>query len=385
MSLLSSIQKKLQPELITWRRALHQRAEVGYDLEKTRSYIASVLKKYHMQPKSIAGGFIVDIGQGEDHVILRADMDALPMEENSGLSFASKTQAAHTCGHDLHATMLLGAAVYLKHHEHLAQKRMRLIFQADEEGITGAKKMIHEGALEGNFKAAFALHVSPILPTGSIYYRSGAYYASSDVLDIFIKGQGGHGASPHTAIDPIWCGNQVYQNLQSLVSREKPPAEMMAFSICTMHSGSLFNIIPSTLTMSGTLRTYNEDLRQYMLERMHQIVEEVCRSNRCQGRLSLPLGTPTVYNNPTITDEIVTLLENELPKKQILQQKEPFSWSEDFGVYAQILPSSMMTIGAQVKGYDYGLHTPEVIFNEDAMPYGVLAHIIASQAEYKKR
>lgn len=370
--------KALLPELIEHRRYLHENAEGGFDLPLSTAYVKAVLESYGLNPyEPCKGAVAVDIGNGEETFLLRADLDALPVEEKNNLPFKSKTSFSHNCGHDLHTTMLLGAAKLLSTRAKELPIKARLVFQPDEEGVRGADALINSGFISSDIKGALALHVSPVMTSGVLYYMKGPMYASSDVFKIDIIGKSGHGAAPHEAIDPINIAMQIYQSLQALISRECPPREMVALSVCTMESGKTFNVIPETATMSGTMRTYNEKLRANFCERMKQIVPLIGLTWKAKADITYTTSAPSVYCDEALTEHVVKILKNHLPKEHIAKQSEPFSWSEDFGAFGKLIPITMLTLGAQVSGSFSPIHDPAVLFDENAMPIGALALALA--------
>lgn len=378
MTLLLDEAKALLPELIAHRRYLHENAEGGFELPLSTNYVKTTLESYGLKPyEPCKGAVAVDIGEGEATFLLRADLDALPVEEKNNLSFKSKTNFSHNCGHDLHTAMLLGAAKLLSQKANLLPIKARLVFQPDEEGVRGADALINAGFLTSDIKGALALHVSPVMNSGVLFYKKGAMYASSDVFKIDITGKGGHGAAPHEAIDPINIAMQIYQSLQALISRECPPREMVALSVCTIEAGKTFNVIPETACMSGTMRTYNEALRAIFCERMKQIIPLIGLTWKAKAELTYTTSAPSVYCDEALTDKLVSILKSELPQELIQEQKEPFSWSEDFGAFGQHIPITMLTLGTQVSGSLSPIHDPSVLFDENAMPIGALALALA--------
>lgn len=370
--------KGLLPELIKHRRYLHENAEGGFDLPLSVAYVKKVLESYGLKPYDPCRGAVaVDIGEGEETFLLRADLDALPVEEKNNLPFKSKTNFSHNCGHDLHTTMLLGAAKLLSKRANELPIKARLVFQPDEEGVRGADELINAGFISSDIKGALALHVSPVMTSGVLYYKKGPMYASSDVFKIDITGKGGHGAAPHETIDPINIAMQIYHALQALISRECPPREMVALSVCTIEAGKTFNVIPETSTMSGTMRTYNEHLRAIFCERMKQIIPLIGLTWKAKADITYTTSAPSVYCDEKLTEHIVTILKNNLAKEQIAEQAEPFSWSEDFGAFGKLIPISMLTLGTQVSGSLSPIHDPAVLFDENAMPIGALALALA--------
>lgn len=379
MSIYYSEAQTLLPDLIRWRRKLHQHAEGGYDLPETLSLIRNVLQSHDIAYSEPCESVIVcDIGQGPCGMILRADMDALPMQEESGLDFASQTGWAHTCGHDIHTTALLGAACLLKAHETALHTRTRLVFQPNEEGIDGARHIMAHGLITPDFQGAFALHVSPTLESGIIYYQDGPLYASGDAIRITITGSSAHGAAPHTGRDPIFAGVQLYNALQGLISRETPSREPVVLSICAFNGGNAVNVVPGRVELLGTLRAYNEELRAQLKARLQEICESIGKALRCQIDLSITTSVPAVINDAGLNRRIRDTFALAAPDIRTAPHSEPFSWSEDFGLFAEVVPISMMTLGAHVEGCTANIHNADVLFDESALVSGVCAHVCAA-------
>ena len=365
----------LQPSLVRWRRALHRHAEGGYELPETLALIRAVLNEHGIAFSEPAPSTIVcDIGvpaaNGPQGMLLRADIDALPMPEKSGEPFASTTDWAHNCGHDLHTAMLLGAAVLLKRHEATLPFCTRLLFQPDEEGATGALHVLEHGA--------FALHVSPVLESGVLYQSDGPLYASANEFVTTVHGQTAHGAAPHTGHDPIFCAVQIYNALQGLISRETPAFDTAVLSVCAISAGTTYNVVPDTAQLRGTLRTYDDSLRDQLKERIVTLSEDFAPLLGCRADTRFVTGVPAVINDATLNHRILAALAKHAPELRTAPHAEPFSWSEDFGYFRKRLPLTMMTLGAQISGCHAGIHHADVRFDEAAMPAGVCAHLCAA-------
>lgn len=369
----------LLPELIRWRRTLHQHAEGGYDLPETLQLIRDVLNAHRVSFSEPCQGTIVcDIGNGPAGMILRADTDALPMHEESGLPFSSETTWAHNCGHDLHTAMLLGAACLLQKHADKLTHRTRLIFQPDEEGATGGKFLLEQGLIEPTYQGAFALHVSPVMKSGVLYYKDGPLYAASDEFFMDIHGTSTHGAAPHNGCDPIFAAVQIYNALQGLMSREISPFDTAVLSVCAITSGTTYNVVPETAQLRGTLRTYDTALRSQLKSRLEAIAAGVAQTLRCTAETRWVTSVPAVTSNPSLNKNIIAVLAHYAPDCRTSVHETPFSWSEDFGYFSQNVPITMMTLGTHVPGYDANIHNAGVRFDENAMPSGVLAHMCAA-------
>lgn len=371
--------QSLTPFLIRWRRRLHQHAEGGYALSHTLALIRAVLNEHGIAfSEPCKGTLVCDIGNGPAGMILRADMDALPSAEESGLSFASETEWAHNCGHDLHTAMLLGAAILLKRHENALTHRTRLLFQPDEEGATGARYVREHGVITKDYRGAFALHVSPVMESGVLFTAEGALYAAANEFNIVVHGASAHGAAPHNGIDPIFCAVQIYNALQGLISRESPALDTAVLSVCSINAGTTYNIVPSGAQLRGTLRTYDDALRDALIKRITTICRGLGAALRCTAEAAFVTDVPAVINDSTLNTGILAALQTHTPQIHTAPHAAPFSWSEDFGYFRAVLPITMMTLGAQVPGHDANIHNTAVMFNEAAMPSGVCAHVCAA-------
>lgn len=373
MSLYEEVTCRL-PDLIAHRRFFHTYAEEGYALDQTIHYIKTKLDTWNITyVEPVKGALYVDIGKGDPALLLRADMDALPMAEENDLPYKSVTPYAHTCGHDLHAAMMLEAIYLTKQHENELRTAIRFVFQPDEEGVTGARTLIQYGILKPSIRSAFALHVSPTMETGVIFYKTGSLYASSDTISITVHGHGGHGAAPHHARDPIFSAVQIYNAMQGLISREVAPHEMAILSICTFQGGEAFNVIPPVAQLTGTLRTYNKEIRAYLKKRLQHLVPKTAEACGTNAVISFPTGTAAVDCDPILQEELLNILVQALPEGSLKKQIHPFSWSEDFGLFGEEVPISMMTLGAQYQNSNYSIHDPLVQFDESAMVIGCTA------------
>lgn len=375
----------LQPALTSWRRHLHRHAEGGYDLPQTLTLIRDVLTAHHVSfSEPCPSTLVAEIGNGPAGIILRADMDALLMEEKSGLPFASETAFAHTCGHDFHTAMLLGAACLLQAHAGELNTRTRLIFQPDEENITGARQLIEHGLVTSDFQGAFAIHMCPTLESGSLYYKNGPMYAASNEFVITVTGASTHGAAPANGRDPIFAAVQIYNALQGLMSRERPTLEPAALSICAFNGGNTVNVVPEKAELLGTLRVYNTALAEQIKGRIKDICDGIAMAQRCQVQLTYTTTVPAICNDASLNQRILQTMRTKAPELQLQEQAEPFAWSEDFALFSNILPISMMSLGAHVPGCTASLHNADVLFDETALAVGTAAHVCAALSAARK-
>lgn len=367
---------ELTDELISNRRYFHTNAETGLHMPKAKAYVLQKLSEYGIDARECGEGITATLGKGGRTLLLRADMDALPMAEESGLDFACPTgKAAHTCGHDLHAAMLLTAAKMLKEREADLSGTVKLMFQSAEETFEGSRNMIENGLLEDpKPDAALAYHVSGgKMPLGLFMYNdTGTFMFSVDGFKITIKGKGSHGAYPHNAIDPINIGVHVYLALQELIARECDPTHACVLTIGEFSAGAAANIIPETAVLQGTIRTDNPEARALLVRRMKEAAERTAAVYGGTAEIEMISECPPLICDGALTREIVGYMK-ELP----IPGLTPYpgisaSASEDFALIAEKIPSVFMYLSA---GYPdergaYAAHNPKVQFNEDVLPIG---------------
>lgn len=373
----------LKSTMLDDRHYLHQHAEVGHNLPKTRDYVMSRLKSMGYEPKEICPcGIVATVGQAGPTILLRADMDALPLQEDTGLPFACPSGNAHACGHDMHATALLAAAQILKNHESELNGTVKLMFQPAEEDFSGARPMIEAGILESpKVDAAMALHITSGHPCGALFYTIGDMYASADGFSITIYGKGGHGASPSYCIDPINIAAQIYVALQPIISREKDPTKSGVLTIGSIHGGTANNIIPEKVEMQGTIRCYDPDVRQKIKSRVVSVAETIAALYGGRAEVDFFNGTPSLSTDGDLTNIIVDSLHDALPAEHILPLNMVFTGSEDFAEVSARVPSTFLMLGGAMDGekkMTYPPHHPKVVFNEDALPYGATAYAAAA-------
>lgn len=372
---------ELREETVSHRRWLHSNAEVGLHMPKAQAYVMEQLKKAGLKPQPCGHGVAAQLGKaGGKTLLLRADMDALPMPEESGEPFACPTGTeAHACGHDFHAAMLLTAAKILKENEAMLSGRVRFMFQPAEETFEGAKDMLANGILDG-VDAALAYHVgSGRMPVGLFMYNSGGTMMYSvDGFRITVHGKGAHGAYPHCAIDPINIGVHIYLALVSLIAREADPSKACVLTIGNFSAGSAPNIIPDTATLQGTLRTNDGASREKLVRRLKEVVHKTAEVFGGTSEIKMISEVPTLVCDSAMTNEIVGYMQ-ELPIPGLTPVPDmSASASEDFATIAAKVPSVFMYLSA---GYmdergDAPAHNPKVRFNEDVCPIGsaCLAH-----------
>lgn len=373
---------ELKDETIANRRHIHKNAETGLDLPKTKAYVMEKLTEYGLEPKDCGYGVTATLGKGGKVLLLRADMDALPMPEESGEEFACPTgKEAHTCGHDFHAAMLLTAAKMLKEKEDTLEGTIKFMFQPAEETFEGSKNMIENGILENPpVDAALAYHVSPgKMPIGLFMYNDkDTMMYSVDGFKITIHGKGSHGAYPHVGIDPINIGVHIHLALQELIARESDPTHSCVLTIGQFAGGTAANIIPETAVLQGTIRTNKPEARELLTRRMKEVAEKTAAVYNGTVDIEMISEVPPLICNPKLTDEVVGYMQELGIPGLTPYPGISASASEDFAVIAEKVPSTFMYLSA---GYldergQYPAHHPKAQFNEDVCPIGAacLAH-----------
>lgn len=362
--------KELEDYGIHIRRLIHRKPEIGFDLPETVKLVREELKSLGYEPSACGiAGITALAGKPGKTFLLRADMDALPMKEETGLPFASENGFMHACGHDIHTGALLLAARILKEREEELNGTVKLMFQPCEEGVGGASDMVKAGVLENpSVDGAMALHVLHD-KSGTVGYSRNTACASSDIFTIMVKGKGGHGAAPHLCIDPIHIAVHIHMALQSLNSREVNPDEMLVCSICQINGGTAANVFPETAVLKGTIRTMNEKVRSFARERLVQIAEQTAGAFRGNAEVEfLHEGVPPMENNGDLLEASVSYIDGLLGEGTC-RELPRMTGSEDFSVISQIVPSVLLWVGtgSAEEGYPYGVHDSRVTFSEESL------------------
>ncbi|OGU17439.1 MAG: hypothetical protein A2X61_09020 [Ignavibacteria bacterium GWB2_35_12] len=369
------ISNKMFDELIQIRRHIHQNPELSFKEFLTAEFIRDNLRKAGIEYITICEtGTVALIGKGEKCVALRADIDALPINEETNLEFASRNKGVmHACGHDMHSTMLLGAARILKEIENELKGVAKIIFQPGEEKLPGgASKLIEDGVLENpKVSAMFAQHIFPEEETGTISLNSGYIMASADELYWTLKGKGTHAAQPHLGNDCIMAASQLVMNLQSIVTKYRNPVKPGLLSITSIQGGSAPNAFPDEVKLMGTFRANDEDWRIKMHEEIRRITNVTCSLFGIKGELDIVKGYPALYNNPDTTKLIKATAEGLLGADSV-KGFETKLWAEDFAYYAQKIPSAFWFLGIKPKGQKDmpPLHNSKLSPDEKAIPIG---------------
>ena len=380
----------LQEEIKAHRLWLHTHAETGFDLTETKPYVKSTLTEmgYTVQECGKAG-LVTTVGKpGGKVLLLRADMDALPIAEEADVDFACKNGRMHACGHDMHAAMLLGAAKILKAHESELGGTVKLMFQPAEEIFEGSKDMIASGVLENpRPDAALMIHVAAgmPLPAGTVVVSAlGVSAPAADYFTIRVHGKGCHGSAPQNGIDPLTAAAHILIALQEIHARELSASDEAVLTIGTFHAGEAGNVIPATATMGGTIRTYDEKTRAYLKERMTAIAKNVAEAFRASAEVSFGSGCPTLVNDKDLSEKVTGYLKDLLGANRAFTTAELSGGkpargggSEDFAYVSHEIPSLMLALaaGEPSKGYVYPQHHPKVKFDESILSTGAAVFV----------
>jgi hippurate hydrolase len=367
----------LHPEITAWRRDIHQHPELLYDVHRTAAFVAERLREFGCDEVATGLGKtgVVGVikgkkpaGNGDIKVIgLRADMDALPIEEATNLPYASKTPGKmHACGHDGHTAMLLGAARYLAETRNFAGDAV-VIFQPAEEGGAGADAMIKDGLMDRfGIEQVYGMHNGPGIPIGAFAIRTGPIMAATDELNISIKGHGGHASRPHKCIDSVLVGAQLITALQQIVARNIDPLESAVISVCEFHAGTARNVIPQTAELRGTIRTLTPEVRELVQKRIGEVVAGVAQMTGATIDLDIKRGYPVTVNHAAQT-EFATEIAKQVAGDNNVHDTPPLMGAEDFSYMLQARPGAFIFCG---NGDSAGLHHPAYNFNDEAILYG---------------
>lgn len=384
MSLQSEIKalcKENFPDIVRIRRDIHQHPEIGFEVTRTANIAASELKKLGLTVKTGIGktGVVGDleIPGATKRIALRADMDALPMQEMSDLPYKSLFDGkAHMCGHDSHTAMLIGAArVICRLKEHLSVN-VRFIFQPNEENLPGgAPAMIADGALD-DVDEIFGLHVWPLSDIGKFSICEGPALGQPDVFRITITGKGGHAAVPQGTIDPIVIGAQFVNAAQSIISRNTDPLDSAVVSITEFHGGSTHNVIPQTISITGTVRTFRKPVQEMIRERLENLLAGICQSHGASSTFDYEVGYPVTFNHPESVQRSRTATAEIAGEENVIYPETPVLGGEDFAFYTEKIPGCFIFLGIHNPAKDviYMCHDPRFRIDEDAMIDGMALH-----------
>ena len=368
---------EFHPEITAWRRDLHAHPELLYDVHRTAASVADRLKSFgcdEVVPGIGRTGVVGVIrgrkaGGGARKVIgLRADMDALPIEEANEFSYKSTIPGKmHACGHDGHTAMLLGAAKYLAETRNFSGTAI-VIFQPAEEGGAGGKAMVGDGMMERfGIEEVYGMHNYPGLALGEFAIRPGPLMAAADRILIEIEGKGGHAARPHFSVDTVLVGAQIINQIQSIVARNVDPLEAAVVSICLFHAGNTDNVIPQTALLRGTARSLKPEVQDLLERRLHEVVEGTAKSYGAKAKLTYRRDYPITRNHPAQTEFAASVAQEIVGKERVDTKVAPVMGAEDFSFMLEARPGAFIFVG---NGESEGLHHPAYDFNDEIIPVG---------------
>ena len=367
---------EMKAEVATWRRDIHQHPEIQFDVHRTAGSVAEKLKAFGCDEvvtgigKTGVVGVIHGKGSGARKVIgLRADMDALPMDEQTNLPYRSKNPGKmHACGHDGHTAMLLGGAKYLAETRNFSGTAV-VIFQPAEEGGGGGREMVKEGLMDRfGIQEVYGMHNMPGIPPGHFAIRPGPLLAAADRIVIEIEGMGSHAAKPHLGVDPVVVGAQIISQVQTIVSRNVDPVKSGLISICQFHAGSADNVIPQTATLRGTARSLLPEVRDTLENRLRDIVEGTAKTYGARATLTYGRNYPVTRNHERETEFATAIASAVVGKEAVDPNTPPLMGGEDFSFMLEARPGAFIFIG---NGDSAGLHHPAYDFNDEAIPAGI--------------
>jgi amidohydrolase len=381
----------IQDDVIAIRRRIHRRPEIGLDLPTTQGVILDELAKLGIEgDKGRALSSVVGVirgGRPGPTILLRGDMDALPLHEDTGLDFASEVgDAMHACGHDTHIAMLLGAARLLEDRREDLPGNVILMFQPGEEGLGGAKTMIAEGLLDAAAAGdgerptgAFAVHISTRYPTGEIHLKPGPEMAATDVIRITVRGRGGHASAPHHAVDPIAVAAEIVLALQAMVTRRVDVFDPAVVTIAQITAGTTNNIIPDSAFLFGTIRSVSEETRVIVRAGVRRVAEGIAAAHDASVDVDLEPGYPVTINDPDFTSFVLDTARSLVGDERVREMPAPIMGAEDFSYVLQQVPGAMAFLGGRPAGLDPATapqnHSNLVVFDESAMPTGVALYV----------
>ncbi len=379
LQIIKELAKNYKEEFIGIRRHLHANPELSYKEFETSAFVQNKLKEYGIAPRVIATTGVTAIIEGKNPskriIALRADMDALPIEENSVQPYVSKNKGVmHACGHDVHSTCLLGASKILMETRSQWEGTVKLVFQPGEEkNPGGASYMIRDGVLENPApQKMIALHVNPALEVGEFSFREGMAMASADEIYITIKAKGGHAAAPQYTADPILIASHIIISLQQIISRNNVPTNPSVLSITAIHGGNTTNVIPAEVKLMGTFRAMDETWRFDAHQRIKKMTEQIALSMGAVAEVNIDVGYPFVFNDPELTRQAYKLAE-QFAGKENVSETELRMGAEDFAYYSQKVPATFFRLGTgnKKKGITAIVHTPVFDIDEDAIEQGM--------------
>jgi len=382
--------RAITPDVIAIRRRIHRHPEVGNDLPRTQAVILEELAKIGLEGRpgdaitSVVA--VIDGGRPGRTVLLRADMDALPLHEDSGLDFTSDVHGAmHACGHDIHVAMLLGAARLLQERRAELPGRVILMFQPGEEGLAGAKTMLDEGLLDAAAASggerpsgAFAIHMTTRWRSGELHLRAGAIFAATDVIRIWVHGRGGHASAPHIALDPIPVAAEIVLALQAMVTRRVDPFDPAIVTIGQISGGTTNNVIPETVFLHGTIRTVSAATRDTVGEGVHRVAEGVAAAHGARVEVDVERFYPVTMNDAGFVAFVREVAGEVIGPERVVEMRAPIMGGEDFSYVIDEVPGAEVFLGACLPDLDPAtapqFHSNRVVFDEDVVPAGIALH-----------
>ncbi len=370
--------RAVRDEAVRIRREIHQWPELGFEEARTGALAAKTLRRLGLKVKTgVAKTGVVGVlegGRPGPTLLIRADMDALPLTEESGAPYASRRPGRmHACGHDAHVAISLGAAHILAAEREFLPGRIKFIYQPAEESPGGALPMIQAGVLTApKVDAAIALHMWNDLPTGTLGVRTGALLACTDRFEIGIIGRGGHGAAPHQSVDPIVTASEVVSALQTIPSRVVSPLEPVVVSVCQIHGGTAFNVIPGRVTLAGTVRTFNRDLRRRLPKMMEEVVRGVTSAHRARYEFRFDPHYPSTVNDAAMTALVRGQAERVVGERNISEDVRTMG-GEDMSYFLERVPGCFFFVGSAhpKKGAPGPHHSARFDIDEDSIPVGI--------------
>lgn len=379
----------LRDEIIGWRREIHQHPEIGLETPVTSQFVASLLKGWGVQVKEGVGGFGVvgtiegkktpaqgQSGVREKVIALRADMDALPIQEETGVPYASKVPGRmHACGHDGHVAMLLGAARILSQLKNEFSGKVKFIFQPGEEGAGGARLMIQDGALDDpRPDLIFGAHLGVLWPvkSGQVGVKEGPIMAASDRFTVTVNGRGGHGATPHQTVDPVVIAAQIVMGLQTIISRNLDPLVSAVITVGIIQAGTAPNVIPETCTISGTVRYLDKAVGALIVKRIKEVAEGIAAAMGASATVDYSYGYPPVINHKEAVEFLSRSLSSFIGPENVVFVSQPIMGGEDMAYYLEEIPGAFFTLGSGSpdKGTTYPHHHPRFNIDEEVLPLG---------------
>ena len=369
---------RIVPDIVALRRELHANPELSWKEHQTARRIRELLGRLpnvQVQPPILETDVVAVLNAGRPGpcLAIRADIDALPIVEDTGVPYTSKNPGVmHACGHDGHAAVLTGVAMVLSSMADSLPGKVKFIFQPAEEDGGGGGKLCEKGVLDG-VDAAFALHAWPMQAVGAIAVRHGPVTAANHELTIVVKGRGGHGAYPQRCIDPIVISSEIVMALQTVVSRSVAPIDCAVVTIGCIQGGVTTNVIPPECTLRGTIRYYNPETGEMVRRRVHEIATHIARAHGAEAVVATRSGYPPLFNESRLADLVENVGRELLGADNVITTEDPSMGAEDFAFYAQKVPSAMFRLGIRPRGMDtYPVgHHPKFNFNDDSIPTGI--------------